>query len=164
MAARQPEQAGRMGEEMAGVLSLQTSFLAVITCMCVAGVCVCSISLQLRRRVYLCALCACFPASACVRACTLLSVCHHKRRLSWQLAALLGSCCAKFRLLLSNIQTHPNLNHQPEKEPWPVLDASYPPYPPLKLQSPPQVSALCQDCHIALPLAQRVLGSLHSVS
>lgn len=45
LAVGQPEQAGRMGVEMAGVLSLQTSFLAVSAhvCVCVrvcAGVCV----------------------------------------------------------------------------------------------------------------------------
>lgn len=45
LAVGQPEQAGRMGVEMAGVLSLQTSFLAVsahvCVCVCVcAGVCV----------------------------------------------------------------------------------------------------------------------------
>lgn len=38
LAVGQPEQAGRMGEEMAGVLSLQTSFLAVSEHVCV---CVC---------------------------------------------------------------------------------------------------------------------------
>lgn len=138
---------------MAGVLSLQTSLLAVNmrVCICVceqvcvfaAQACNCVGVCIYVLYVCVCVFCACAhaPLSACV--------CHHKRSLSRQLAALLGSRCAKFCLLLSNIQTHPNPNHQPGKETWSVLDASNPPprphpllQPSLKLQSPHK-SPLC---------------------
>lgn len=159
---------------MAGVLSLQTSFLAVsahvCVCVCVcAGVCVFSTRLKVCRRVYLCALCACFAVSvcfqgACARVCVCLPVSLHKRRLSWQLAALLGNCFAKFRLLLSNIQTPPN--HQPAKRPGLCLMPATPSSPLLKLQSPSLLQAprsVPRLPHSSF-LAQRVLGSLHSVS
>ena len=145
---------------MAGVLSLQTSLLAVNmrVCICVCEQ-VCVFAAQACNCVGVCiyvrCVCVCVCVCVCAHTLLFLRVCHHKRSLSWQLAALLGSRCAKFRLLLSNIQTHPNPNHQPGKETWSVLDASNPPSPPppppiTKTSIPPQVPALCQDCHIAL--------------
>lgn len=71
--------------------------------------------------------------------CVCLPVSLHKRRLSWQLAALLGNCFAKFRLLLSNIQTPPN--HQPAKRPGLCLMPATPSSPLLKLQSPSLLQA-----------------------
>lgn len=111
-------------------------------------VCVYSTSLQLRRRLHLCALMwVCFSEPcACTLLCVCLPVSLHKRRLSWQLVALLNRCFAKFRLLLSNIQTPPN--HQPAQRPGLCLM-------PATLSSSSQVPVLCQDCHIerGLPTA-----------
>lgn len=123
-------------------------FVCMFPCECVCSWCVCAL-------FFLC-----------------VSVCHHKRRLSWQLAALLGSWCAKFRLLLSNIQTHPNpskpkssarkgdlacagcqLTHPPPL-PLPITKTSIPPTSPHSVPRLPHSSFL----------AQQVLGSLHTVS
>lgn len=70
----------------------------VCRCVCLAQVCNC---------VGVCGYVLCVCARVCVRL-------QKKRCLSWQLAALLDSWCAKFRLLLSNIQTPPK--HQPGEE------------------------------------------------
>lgn len=177
LAVGQPEQAGRMGEEMAGVLSLQTSFLAVSAHVCVC-VCLCRCMCflaQVSKCVGVCIYVLCVHAllwvcvfkarvhvPLCV--CVCLPVSLHKRRLSWQLAALLGNCFAKFRLLLSNIQTPPN--HQPAKRPGLCLMPDTPSSPLLKLQSPSLLQAprsVPRLPHSSF-LAQRVLGSLHSVS
>lgn len=112
LAVGQPEQPGRMEEEMAGVLSLQTCFLAVTMLVCVCEsvlvcrcVCVCSTSLQLCRRVYLCALWACSTVcvfSPCVCALLFLCVClcasiKDAFPGSWQLCLVVGvpsfACC-----------------------------------------------------------------------
>lgn len=121
--------------------SVQVCVFTAQVCRCV-GVCIyvlCVYALHLSVCVH----------GMCVHAPLSVPVSLHKRRLSWQLAALLGSWCAKFCLLLSNIQTPPN--HQPAKETWPVLDASYPLLPHHWNFNPPtQAPAWCQDCHIAL--------------
>lgn len=161
------------GSSLSRHLSWQLAHMCVFVCVSVQVYVFFSTSLKVCRRVYLCALCACFAVSVCfqgacarspVCVCVCLPVSLHKRRLSWQLAALLGNCFAKFRLLLSNIQTPPN--HQPAKRPGLCLMPATPSSPLLKLQSPSLLQAprsVPRLPHSSF-LAQRVLGSLHSVS
>ena len=151
LAVGQPEQAGRTGEEMAGVLSLQTSLLAVNmrVCICVCEQ-VCVFAAQACNCVGVCIYvrCVCVCVCVCVRTRSSFCVCATIKEAfpgSWQLCLAVvvpsfACCLATSKLIQTQIisqERRPGLCLMPATpHPHPLL------HPSLKLQSPHK-SPLC---------------------